>query len=79
MEFIELSGQKLLTLLHEEEYQLEELRKQGVKDSTRVRINRQGDIEIFRDGEWDVIGGLLGDFAHRLAQISGLEWKPMQG
>ena len=76
MEFIELSGKTLISILQKEEYQLEDLRKNGVKDDTRVRINRQGDIEIDRNGEWDVIGGLLGDFTHRIAQVHGLVWKP---
>jgi len=76
MEFIELNGKTLISILQKEEYQLDDLRKNGVKDDTRVRINRQGDIEIHRNGDWDVIGGLLGDFTHRIAQVYELEWKP---
>lgn len=75
MEFIEMSGEQLLSLLHEEEYQPDELRKSGLSEVTPVRINRQGDIEIYLDGDWNVIGGLLGDFTQRLESMSGLEWK----
>ena len=39
-----------------------------------MRINQQGDIEVRRHDRWDVIGGLLGDFDHRLKKASGLEW-----
>jgi hypothetical protein len=75
MEFIELSGKQLLSILHAEEYQMDDIRNCGIKDDTQVRINRQGDIEVRRDGEWDVVGGLLGSFAQRIAHVSGLKWK----
>lgn len=75
MEFVEISGKVLLHLLHEDEIPQDDLIKSGLTDSARVRINRQGDIEIFEGGDWNVIGGLLGDFKHRLEQVEGLEWK----
>ena len=46
----------------------------GIEDDTIVRINRQGDIEIRRTDRWDVIGGLLGDYEHRIKHETGLDW-----
>ncbi|HEY1067486.1 MAG TPA: hypothetical protein VGE52_15295 [Pirellulales bacterium] len=75
MDFIEMSGAKLLSLLNEDEYQPDELRKAGVTDNSKVRINRQGDIEVLSGGEWEVVGGLIGDFLHRIEERTGLSWK----
>ena len=74
MEFIEMSGKTLLGLLNPEEYQADDLRREGLTDESVVRINRQGDIELRREAGWDVIGGLLGDFAHRIQEKTGLKW-----
>jgi len=77
MEFIELSGRQLITILHEDEYPHDDLQKVGLTDDSRVRINRQGDLEVLDSDGWQVIGGLLGDFAHRIQRKTGLKWKPM--
>jgi hypothetical protein len=74
MEFIELSGRTLLHVVTQEELTPEDLSKVGVKDDTIVRVNRQGDIEVRRNDGWDVIGGLLGDFEHRIKKKTGLDW-----
>ena len=74
MEFIELSGRTLLHVVTEEELTSDDLCKVGVKDDTIVRVNRQGDIEVRRNEGWDVIGGLLGDFEHRIKRKTGLDW-----
>jgi hypothetical protein len=50
------------------------LRKMGIDESSVVRINRQGDIELRRRDSWDVIGGLIGDFEHRVKKATGLDW-----
>jgi len=76
MEFIELSGRTLLHVVTQEELTPEDLSKVGVKDDTIVRVNRQGDIEVRRNEGWDVIGGLLGDFEHRIKKKTGLDWSP---
>jgi hypothetical protein len=74
MKFIELSGKSLRTLLKGDELSPEELDSAGVTDDTIVRINEQGDIEVRRADRWDVIGGLLGDFKHRLKHVTHLDW-----
>lgn len=77
MEFIELSGDELLHLLHEDEYEPGQLRslEKVVQRDGRVRVNRHGDIEILQEGDWEVIGGLLGDFAHRIQKKTGRDWQ----
>lgn len=74
MKFIELTGRQLRLLMTEEELRPNDLAAAGVHDETIVRVNQQGDIEVRRPEGWDVIGGLLGDFEHRLLHTSGLRW-----
>ena len=74
MHFIEMSGKTLRRLVSEDELQVHELDKIGVTDESMIRVNRQGDVELRRPDRWDVIGGLLGDFDHRVRRESGLEW-----
>ncbi|MGA2618715.1 MAG: hypothetical protein ABSF26_13965 [Thermoguttaceae bacterium] len=74
MQFIEISGKILKQIVSEDELQADELVRIGVTDDSMVRVNRQGDIELRRPERWDVIGGLLGDFDHRVRRESGLEW-----
>lgn len=74
MKFVELTGQTLLALIREDEMQPGELAKAGVTDSSVVRINEQGDIELRRPEAWDVIGGLLGDFEARIRRETGMDW-----
>ena len=74
MEFIEMSGQTLRRIISDDELHPDELAELGVNDESVVRINRQGDIEIRRPGRWDLIGGLLGEFEHRIKSETGLEW-----
>ncbi len=79
MEFIEISGSVLLRLATDDdpnsgEPNPHELAKCGVNDESVIRINRQGDIELRRADGWDLIGGLLGDFEHRVKRETGLDW-----
>jgi len=74
MKFIELTGAQLLQMLREDEGDPEELKQAGLADQTIVRVNQQGDIELRRATDWDVVGGLLGDYEHRLKSTTGLEW-----
>ena len=74
MQFIEMSGKTLMTIVSDDEFSPEELASAGVTETTVVRINRQGDIEVRRSDRWDVIGGLLGDFEHRIKSEADLEW-----
>lgn len=74
MQFIEMSGKTLFEVVRHEGPSPEELSRVGVTEQSIVRVNRQGDIEIRRPDRWDVIGGLLGDFASRVRQATGLDW-----
>ncbi|MEX0712900.1 MAG: hypothetical protein WD278_11160 [Pirellulales bacterium] len=74
MQFIEMSGKSLLSVVQSDEVDPEQLRELGVTDDSLVRINPQGDIELRRPDRWDIIGGLLGDFAERIKRETGRDW-----
>jgi len=74
VQFIETTGKKLLEVVQDDAAQLASLKKAGIQDDTIVRVNQQGDIEVRRKEQWDVIGGLLGEFEDRLKSHTGLEW-----
>ncbi|MGC3971237.1 MAG: hypothetical protein QM775_29020 [Pirellulales bacterium] len=74
MKFIELAGKTLLEMKGIDELNVEDLRKLGMTEASVVRINRQGDIEIRRHDRWDVIGGLLGDYEHKIREATGMDW-----
>ncbi|HZZ70807.1 MAG TPA: hypothetical protein VFE24_01040 [Pirellulales bacterium] len=74
MKFIELNGKTLRLVINDQEVSPEDLHNAGVDDDSIVRINEQGDIELRRRDRWDVIGGLLGDFYHRLRKVTHLDW-----
>ncbi|MBA4019817.1 MAG: hypothetical protein C0483_21845 [Pirellula sp.] len=74
MQFIELAGKTLLEMQGVDGLSVADLKKLGMTDVSVVRINRQGDIELRRADRWDVIGGLLGDYEHRLRSATGMEW-----
>jgi hypothetical protein len=74
MQFIEMSGKTLQRVIRDDELHPHELAELGVTDESVVRINRQGDIELRRADRWDLIGGLLGEFEHRIQSDTGLTW-----
>ena len=74
MQFIEMSGKQLLHVADSDGLNPAELTKIGVTFDSIVRVNRQGDIELRRKDRWDVIGGLIGDFEHRVQRETGLDW-----
>jgi hypothetical protein len=74
MQFIEMSGKTLRRIVSDDELHPDELAELGVTDESVVRINRQGDIELRRPDRWDLIGGLLGEFEHRIQHETQLEW-----
>ena len=74
MKFIEMRGSTLMHLLGHEDIKPEDLRATGLTDKCLVRVNMQGDIEVRRRNRWEVIGGLLGDYEHRIKQETGLDW-----
>ena len=74
MKFIEMTGSCLSELVKDDELHADDLKTSGLKDDTIVRINQQGDIELRRVDRWDVIGGLIGDYAERVKAETGLDW-----
>jgi len=74
MQFIELSGKALRRIVRDDELHPRELTRLGITDESVVRINRQGDIEVRRASRWDLVGGLLGEFEHRIKDETGLTW-----
>jgi hypothetical protein len=73
-QFIEMSGETLLAIVRDEGPSPAELDEVGVNHQSIVRVNSQGDIEIRRTARWEVIGGLLGEFEHRVREATGLDW-----
>jgi hypothetical protein len=74
MQFIVMTGATLRRVVSDDELHPHELDDLGVTDESVVRINRQGDIELRRPDRWDLIGGLLGEFEHRIKSETGMEW-----
>lgn len=74
MKFIEMTGRMLAKVIQDDELAGGDLSAVKVTDDTVIRINQQGDIEVRRTNEWDVIGGLLGDFEDRVRTATGLDW-----
>jgi len=74
MKFIELTGEGLEQIIDDGELHVSDLKKAGVENSTIVRINQQGDIEVRQPLKWAVIGGLLGKFEDRVKESTGLDW-----
>ncbi|MDA7951582.1 MAG: hypothetical protein MPJ24_08845 [Pirellulaceae bacterium] len=74
MKFIEMTGDSLAKIIVDDELSMDELKESGVVPETIVRINQQGDIEVRRKDQWDVIGGLLGDFEARTKNVTELDW-----
>ena len=56
MKFIELTGESLEEIIDDGELHVDNLKNAGVENSTIVRINEHGDIEVRRPHKWDVIG-----------------------
>lgn len=74
MKFIEMTGQTLAKIINDGELHVKDLESAGIYQATIVRINEHGDIEVRRHANWDVIGGLLGEFGDRVCEQSGLDW-----
>jgi hypothetical protein len=74
MQFIEMTGKTLLEIVGDEGPDPGELARVGMTEESVVRVNRQGDIELRRPTSWDIIGGLLGDYEHRIKRATGLDW-----
>lgn len=69
-----MTGEQLAALLLPDELSEDQLKSGGIIDQSILRVNRQGDLEIRRRDGWDLLGGLLGEFEHRVMQQTGLDW-----
>ena len=69
-----MSGKTLLRVVNAEELSPADLARVGVTQDSIVRVNRQGDLEVRNAHCWEVVGGLLGDFEHRVKKQTGLDW-----
>jgi hypothetical protein len=74
MKFIEMTGQTLARIVADDMTAPIDLQAAQVQHDTIVRVNEQGDIEVRRRADWDVIGGLLGDYEDRVRAATGLDW-----
>ena len=76
MQFIEMTGKTLWRVIDHDDEMLthEDLRAAGVDDESLVRVNRQGDIELRKTSQWDVIGGLLGNYEQRVRAATEFDW-----
>ena len=74
MKFIEMTGDTLDIIINDGEWPGEVLAAVGVEADTIIRVNQHGDIEVRRPDQWDVIGGLLGNFDERIRQTTGFDW-----
>lgn len=73
-QFIELTGKTLLDIVNEGEIDLKQLHDSGVTGDSILRINRHGEIELRCKSQWQLVGGLIGNFEERLVNMTGLEW-----
>ena len=74
MEFVEMTGATLAKIVADEEIHADDLITAGVVEDCIVRINKQGDIEVRRPTQWELIGGLLGDYEDRIRVETGIDW-----
>ncbi len=74
MKFIEMTGHTLEEVINDGELHSEDLTAAGIGDHSIIRVNLHGDIEVRREADWDVVGGLLGDFDERVRKTTGLNW-----
>ncbi len=74
MPFIELTGKTLLDVVNEGEIDFGELHGAGVVGDSVLRINEHGEIELRAPHGWVLVGGLIGNFDHRLRELTGLDW-----
>ncbi|MBH57917.1 MAG: hypothetical protein VW875_15155 [Planctomycetaceae bacterium] len=74
MKFVELTGESLAQIINDNEIHADDLVTAGVTPQSIVRINEQGDIEVRRPTQWELVGGLLGNYEERIRGITGIDW-----
>ena len=57
MKFVELTGESLAQIINDNEIHADDLVTAGVTPQSIVRINEQGDIEVRRPTQWELVGG----------------------
>ena len=73
MKFIEMTGETLSEIISEDELHMD-LSSAGVGDTSIVRVNQHGDIEVRKANKWANIGGLLGKIEDRVKEKTGFDW-----
>ena len=61
MKFVEITGETLTQIINDDEVHADDLVTAGVTPQSIVRINEQGDVEVRRPTQWEIVGGLLGN------------------
>ena len=74
MKFIEMTGATLAEIVNDNELHDQNLSGAGVLESSIVRINQHGDIEVRKSNKWAIVGGLLGQFESRVKEKTGFDW-----
>lgn len=74
MKFIEMRGKSLLHVIDPDLIDPAELRASGLSEESLVRVNLQGDIELRKQDRWEIIGGLIGEWAERVRSETGLDF-----
>lgn len=73
MKFIEMTGETLSEIISDDELHMD-LSSAGVGNTSIVRVNQHGDIEVRKANKWAIIGGLLGKFEDRVKEKTGFDW-----
>ena len=74
MKFIEMTGATLADIVNDNELHDQNLSGAGVNETSIVRINQHGDIEVRKSNKWAIVGGLLGQFESRVKEKTGFDW-----
>lgn len=74
MKFVEITGETLAQIVNDDEIHADDLVTAGVTVKSIIRINEQGDVEVRRPTQWEIVGGLLGNYQERIRGITGMDW-----
>ena len=74
MKFVEITGETLAQIVNDDEIHADDLVTAGVTPKSIIRINQQGDVEVRRPTQWEIVGGLLGKYQERIRGITGMDW-----
>lgn len=74
MKFVEITGETLAQIVNDDEIHADDLVTAGVTLKSIIRINEQGDVEVRRPTQWEIVGGLLGNYQERIRGITGMDW-----